>query len=48
MLDLIESEALWDTQLNKSRSHLDIPISLRHGKEARQEKEVVVTHKKNI
>lgn len=48
MLDLIESEALWDTQMNKSRSHLNMWIRLKPRKEAGQEKEVTVTHKKNI
>lgn len=44
MLNLIESEALEDTQLNKSRGHLDMWISLRHRREAGQEKEMGVTH----
>lgn len=45
---MIESEALWDTQLNKSRSHWDMRISLRCREEPGQEKKVGVTHQKNI
>lgn len=44
MRNLMEREALEDTQLNKSRGHVDMWIRLRPRREAGQEKEMGVTH----
>lgn len=38
MLNLLDSEALWDTQLRKSRSHLNTRITLKPRREAGWEK----------